>query len=208
MSGKIAVGGLRAGVEPFVEQLAAPTATPGGGSASAAAAAMAAGLAAMVASMSRGKKAYLQYELQLSAAIARLTPLREELKAAIDADAESYNAVMKAYKEAKAVADAKSSDEQSSAAAIEVALKQATSVPLSVAERAHEIAQIAKSLAPITNPNMKSDLTTALALARAAITGALANVEINLASLKDQAFAEQVRKRVEVLRNNQGIEAN
>src|SRR5213083_1556557 len=106
MGGKMAVGGLRAGVEPFVEQLAAPTATPGGGSASAAAAAMAAGLAAMVASMSRGKKAYLQYESQLSAAIARLTPLREELKSAIDADAESYNAVMKAYKQAKNSADA------------------------------------------------------------------------------------------------------
>src|SRR5579863_1356158 len=56
MGGKMAVGGLRAGVEPFVEQLAAPTATPGGGSAAAAAGAMAAGLAAMVASMSRGKK--------------------------------------------------------------------------------------------------------------------------------------------------------
>src|SRR3984893_3724939 len=38
MGGKTAIGGLRAGVEPFVEQLAAPTATPGGGSASAAAA--------------------------------------------------------------------------------------------------------------------------------------------------------------------------
>ena len=63
MGGKMAVGGLRAGVEPFIEQLAAPTATPGGGSASAAAAAMAAGLAAMVASMSRGKKAYLQYRV-------------------------------------------------------------------------------------------------------------------------------------------------
>ena len=36
MSGKTAVGGLRAGVEPFLEQLAAPTATPGGGSAAAA----------------------------------------------------------------------------------------------------------------------------------------------------------------------------
>src|SRR3954449_10090327 len=91
MSGKMAVGGLRAGVEPFVEQLAAPTATPGGGSASAAAGAMAAGLARMVASMSRGKKAYLQYEAQLSEMIARLTPDREELKAAVDADAESYN---------------------------------------------------------------------------------------------------------------------
>ena len=38
---------------------------------------------------------------QLSEAIARLAQLREELKAAIDADAESYNAVMKAYKPAK-----------------------------------------------------------------------------------------------------------
>src|SRR3989440_1581826 len=91
MGGKAAVGGLRAGVEPFVEQLAAPTATPGGGSASAASAAMAAALATMVASMSRGKKAYLQYERELSDGIARLGPLRDELKAAIDADAESFN---------------------------------------------------------------------------------------------------------------------
>src|SRR4249919_3142870 len=105
MGGKMAPGGLsvglRAGVEPFIEQLAAPTATPGGGSAAAAAGAMAAGLATMVASMSRGKKAYLQFERELSEAIARLAQLREELKASIDADAESYNAVMKAYKQAR-----------------------------------------------------------------------------------------------------------
>ncbi len=193
MGGKLAVGGLRAGVEPFVEQLAAPTATPGGGSASAAAAAMAAGLAVMVASMSRGKKAYLQYESQLSAAIARLAPLREELKAAIDADAESYNAVMKAFK------DAKNTDEKTGASLIEAATQGATLVPLSVAEKAHEIAQIAHSLEPITNPNMKSDLTTAGALAAAAKAGALANVEINLVSLKDQAFAATVRQRTAAL---------
>src|SRR3979411_1830343 len=45
ISGKMAVGGLRAGVEPFIEQLAAPTATPGGGSASAAAGGTGAGRA-------------------------------------------------------------------------------------------------------------------------------------------------------------------
>src|ERR1700758_3834814 len=105
MGGKMAVGGLRAGVEPFIEQLAAPTPTPGGGSAAAASGAMAAGLAAMVASMSRGKKAYLQHESKLSEAIGRLAQLREELMAAIDADAESYNVVMKAYKSAKTSAD-------------------------------------------------------------------------------------------------------
>ena len=170
ISGKMALGGLRAGVEPFIEQLAAPTATPGGGS----------------------KKAYLQYEAPLSEAIARLSQLREELKAAIDADAESYNLVMKAYKAAKESSDGDG--------AINAALKQATSVPLGVAERAVEVAQIAERLKPITNPNMKSDLTTAIALATAALTGALANVEINLESLKDEAFVRQTRSRAAVLK--------
>jgi glutamate formiminotransferase len=196
MSGKMAPGGpnagLRAGVEPFIEQLAAPTATPGGGSAAAATGAMAAGLACMVASMSRGKKAYAQYESQLSAAIARLTTLREELKAAIDADAESYSAVMKAYKAAKESAVGKG--------LINAALREAASVPLGVAERAAAVAGIAVSLRPVTSPMMKSDLTTAIALAEAAVKGALANVQINLDSIEpsspeDEAFVGQARKR-------------
>jgi glutamate formiminotransferase len=191
MGGKMAVGGLRAGIEPFIEQVAAPTATPGGGSAAAAAGAMAAGLANMVASMSRGKKAYLQHEVPLSEAIARLGPLREDLKAAIDADAESYNSVRKAYKAAKESPDGD--------AAINAALKQATSVPLGVAARVSEIVKIASMLIPITNPNMKSDLATAIALAKAAQAGALANVEINLASLKDDGFVADTRKKVEAL---------
>ena len=113
------------------------------------------------------------------------------MKAAIDADAESYNAVMKAYKQAKESANADG--------VIDSALKQATSVPLSVAERAREVAGIAEKLKPITNPNMKSDLITSLALAKAAIEGALANVEINLASLKDEGFAAEVRRKAAAL---------
>jgi len=193
MGGKLAVGGLRAGVEPFIEQLAAPTATPGGGSAAAAAGAMAAGLASMVAAMSRGKKAYVQYESQLSTAIARLGQLREELKAAIDADAESYNAVLKAYKQARESADGDR--------IVDAALKRATSVPLSVAQRAREVTDLAAKLGPITNPNTKSDLTTSSALAKAAIEGALANVDINLESLKDVAFAAEVRRKAAALRS-------
>jgi glutamate formiminotransferase/formiminotetrahydrofolate cyclodeaminase len=194
MGGKMAAGGLRAGVEPFVERLAAPAATPGGGSASAAAGAMAAGLANMVAAMSRGKKAYLQYEAQLSEAIGRLGALREELKASIDADAEAYNQVMKAYKAARE--NRGDGEAAGSGSIIDAALKQATLVPLAVAERAAEVGRIAASLGAVSNPNMKSDLTTAGALSRAAVEGALANVEINLESLKDQGFAADVRKRV------------
>jgi len=206
MSGKAAAGSrnatLRAGIEPFIEQLAAPTATPGGGSAAAASGAMAAGLAAMVASMSRGKKAYLQHDEALGAAIARLSLLREELKDAIDADAESYISVMAAYKAARTSPDGGS--------AVAAALRLAAGVPLGVAERAFEIEQFAIRLAPITNPRMSSDLTTSIALAKAALAGALANVEVNLESLQadgpqplppeDAAFVAELRSRVAALR--------
>lgn len=188
MSGKTAVGGLRAGAEPFIEQLAAPTATPGGGSASAAAGAMAAALGSMVAGMSRGKKAYLQHETQLSAALARLAHLREELKAAIDADAASYNQVMAAYKQAKTSADGDK--------LIESAMKTATTVPLETAEKSRAVGEIVASLRPITNPNMASDLTVASALATAAIAGALSNVDINLSSIKDASFLAAIRSKV------------
>jgi glutamate formiminotransferase len=191
MEGKMAVGGLRAGIEPFVEQLASPRATPGGGSAAAASGAMAAALATMVASMSRGKKAYLEHERELSDAIARLAQLREELKWAVDADAEAYNSVMAAYRQAK---ESPGGQDMTSAA-----LRQATSVPLGVAERAREVAQIVDRLKPMTKSNMKSDLATAAALARAAGEGALANVAINLESLKDEGFIADVVRRVERL---------
>jgi glutamate formiminotransferase/formiminotetrahydrofolate cyclodeaminase len=190
-SGKMAVGGFRAGVEPLIEQLAAPTATPGGGSAAAAAAAMAAALGSMVAGMSRTKKAYVQYEPQLSQALARLEQLREELKAGVDADAESYSRVLAAYKQAKTLNDGNDGE-----ALIESAMKVATNVPMDTATRAREVADIVANLKPITSPNMASDLTVASALASAAIVGALANVEINLGSLKDARFAEEIRSRV------------
>jgi glutamate formiminotransferase/formiminotetrahydrofolate cyclodeaminase len=103
---------------------------------------------------------------------------------------------MKAYKSARSP----NGDAADGGAAIAAALKQATGVPLGVAENVVEVAHIAANLKPITNPNMKSDLTTAIALAKAALEGALANVEINLDSLKrdslkDEVFVSETRKR-------------
>ena len=144
----------------------------------------------MVAGMSRGKKAYLQYEKELSQALARLSQLREELKAGIDADADSYSQVMAAYKQAK------TSSSGDGEIAIQDALKGATSVPLETAIKAREVGDIVTSLKPMTNPNMASDLTVAGALVSAAMVGALANVDINLGSIKDEGFVDEVRSRV------------
>jgi glutamate formiminotransferase len=201
--GKIVAGTLRAGVEPFIEQLASATAVPGGGSASAAAGAMAAGLAAMVAGISRGKKAYAEFDAELTVALAKLEALREELKAAIDADAAAYLAVVAAYKAQK-----NASPEQAAVAAeaVAAALCGASGVPLRVAERVVEVSALVKALRTKTNPKMASDLMVAEALARAASEGALANVEINLESFEagaETAFIAETRAKMAALRNKQ-----
>ena len=191
--GKTAVGGIRAGIEPFIEQLAAPTATPGGGSASAAAGAMAVALATMVVGMSRGKKAYQQYERELSDAVTQLNRLREELKASIDLDAASYADVMKAYKDAKTAAP------EVGERLVSDALKNATRVPLDIAQKSEEVRRLVESLKPITSKNMWSDLAVASSLAKTAIEGGLANVQINLQELKDEAFKAEMNKSVQGL---------
>ena len=118
--------------------------------------------------------------------------IREELKASIDADAASFNEVMAAFKTAKEHPEAQSE--------VDAALKRATNVPLVVAERAREVGKILEGLRSITNPKMASDITVGIALAGAAVEGALANVEINLADLKDEAFVTAVRQRVAAVR--------
>ncbi len=182
MSGKVAAGGIRADVKPLVKRLAAPTATPGGGSAAAAAGAMAAELAQMVATMSRGRGNDRAHERELSDAIERLEQLREELKAAVDQDAEAFQALVEASNEAVAEAT-----------------HGAITVPLRVAEASREVEQLAERLRPITNRSMASDLSVAVSLARAAREGALANVRINLEGLHEQGFAARVRARMQAL---------
>ncbi len=146
----------------------------------------------MVAGMSRGKKAYVQYERQLSDALARLSELREQFKASINADADAFNEVMAAFRKAK--------DHPEAQAEVEAATRKATTIPLLVAERAKETRQIIESLRAITNPKMASDLTVGVALANAASEGALANVEINLGDINDASFIAEVGRRMAAVR--------
>ncbi len=146
--------------------------------------------------MSRGKKNYAQHERELNAAIGRLGELRESLKAAVDADAAAYSALVAALKAAKTQGAAEVTGPQPD---VQEATRGAARVPLSVAEQAREVEQIAEALRPITNPKMASDLTTAIALAAAARAGAVANVEINLEGFSDAEFVQEARARLGAL---------
>jgi len=173
----------------FIAEVAAPTATPGGGSVAAAAGALAAALGRMVASMSRTKKSLAQHESRFAKILTALESDCAALTAAVDRDAESYNAVAAAYKLPK--------DSPERPGAIQAALQLATQVPLETAERATRVEAALAILEEIASPSMASDLAVGRMMAEAAIGGALANVETNLASITDKEFVEAIRNRMD-----------
>jgi glutamate formiminotransferase / formiminotetrahydrofolate cyclodeaminase len=173
----------------FLEAVAAPTATPGGGSVAAAAGALAAALGRMVASMSRTKKTLVQYESRFAKILTALEADCAALTAAVDRDAQSYNAVAAAYKLPK--------DSPGRPAAVQAALKLAAEVPLETAERATRVEAALAILEEIGAPSMASDVAVGRMMAEAAIGGALANVETNLGSITDKEFVAATRSRME-----------
>jgi len=182
---------LAALAQPLLDAVAAPTPTPGGGSCAALAGALAAGLGHMVAKLSAGKKAHAEHAETLHRQAAELAELRTQLQSAIDRDASSFEAVLAAYRLPKNTEAEKQARDQT----IERANQAATEVPLEVAQAAARVLDLLAQLAPISSPNMASDLKTGIHLGTAALGGALENVKINLESLRDPGFRERARAR-------------
>jgi len=169
----------------FLDELAAGTSAPGGGSAAAYAGAAAAALAAMVARLTVGKKKYLAVEPQMYDLIEKAEALRARLTASIDEDAAAFEKVMAAMKLPKGTPE----EQSARSAALEAATLSAIAVPLNTASMAVDAMELALQAATSGNSNAISDSATAVALARASLTGAGLNVRINCASLQDQEKA-------------------
>lgn len=178
LENRLAAATESTGLEEFLEALAAPTATPGGGSAAAAAGAMAAALATMVAGLAKLPcDEFARERMFFSAAVRR--------------DAQAYDAVLAAYKQPK----------EERGPQVEQALQQAALVPLEVAERAAALEKRLEELSRQAPAKFSSDLESARALARAALTGAVANVRINLTSIQDEGFRRSVDERLAALQS-------
>ncbi len=182
-------------VEDFVNELASANPTPGGGSASALAGAMAAAMVEMACNLTVGREKFQDVEGELQTVLARAKVLREKMLEAVDEDTKAYDAVSQAYKLAKNT-DAEKAERT---AAIQAALQHATDVPLQVAKAASETAQLAVIALKKSNPNVASDARVARLLADAAREGAIANVEINLSSIKDDGFTSRTREELDGL---------
>jgi len=182
----------------FSEEVASRKATPGGGSVSAYMGALAAGLLCMVSRITLGKKDPPKGADRLEAAVKTGEELRLRfLKLVVD-DAESFNAVMKAFKTPKEQQDARRK-------AIQEATVRAAEVPLSTLDSSVQTLRLAREVAENGAANALSDVSTSIAAARAAGEGAASNVLINLETLDDKHYVEKTAKRVTELRNENSI---
>ncbi len=186
---------LRAMVENFVSAVAAPTPTPGGGSVAALAGALAAGLGEMVCGVSLKRQSLSAHRPALEATRTRLAALRERLMDGVDRDAQSYEAVMRAFKLPKSTEAEQAVRDQ----AIEAASKQASEVPLETAESAATVERELASLGGITIAQAASDLVVASSLAETARRGGIENVRANLPGIRAESWLRGVEARLEVL---------
>ncbi len=186
---------LRAMVEEFVNTVAGPTPTPGGGSVAALAGALAAGLGEMVCGVSLKRKSLGAHHPTLEASRTHLAALHERLMETVDRDAQSYEAVMRAFKLPKSTETEQAARNQ----AIETASKQASVVPLETAELAAAVARELASLAGITIAQAASDLRVASDLAETARRGGIENVRANLPGVRDESWLRDIEARIERL---------
>jgi glutamate formiminotransferase / formiminotetrahydrofolate cyclodeaminase len=186
-----AQGKLAALAQPFLDAVSVPTATPGGGSVAAFAGALAASLGQMVAGLCRNKKSQSAFNEDLTASIEMMRQAAGKLAIAIDRDAQSYEAVMAAFKLPKETAEERTMRD----AAIESATRHAAEVPMETALAAVEVSEKLVQLEAMAAPSMLSDLRVGRLMAAAAAHGALENVAINLTSIRDSSYVSEMKSR-------------
>jgi glutamate formiminotransferase/formiminotetrahydrofolate cyclodeaminase len=182
-------------VNDFANELSRNSPAPGGGSVAALAGSLSAALTSMVAALTHNKKGYEKYNAEMERLGVDAQKIKDFMIKAIDEDALAFNKVMACFSMPKGT----DSEKTARAAAIEEATKGATLVPLSVLEKSVEGVKIAKTVAEHGNQNSLSDAGVAALMARAAAHGAHYNVRINLKTLADKKWVEDIRKKADSL---------
>ena len=161
-------------IKGFLAETAGSAPVPGGGSISALNGAIATALTEMVANLTIGKKKYADVEGQMRTIATEAAIIRERLIRDIDRDTERSRV-------------------------IQDATKQATMVPMEVAEEIASVMETIIYVAHKGNRNAVTDACVAMMTARTCVLGALLNVRINLTSIKDEAFVKRMSEKADFL---------
>lgn len=177
----------------FAEETASESPAPGGGSIAAYMGALGAALSTMVANLSAHKPGWDDRWKEFSDYAERGHALMTRLLALVDEDTAAFNKIMAVFSMPKSTPEEKAAR----AEALETATLYATEVPLRTMEASYEVFDYAEAMAREGNPASVSDAAVGALAARAAVVGALLNVRINAAGLKNRENAEKLLARAD-----------
>lgn len=183
-------------VQRFLEVLGSDAPTPGGGAAGAISGAIGAALIAMVGRLTVGKPGFEDVDDRMRALIEKADAARLAFFDLADRDAHAFDEVMAAFKLPKATEE----DKAARSAAILAGYEHAASVPLEIAYAAVDLMELAEDATSSGNAQAASDGVSGAAHLYCATICAIANVEINAASLKDEARRTILLDEVAALR--------
>jgi methenyltetrahydrofolate cyclohydrolase len=184
-------------LDAFTEALGSAAATPGGGSAAALSGALAASLLGMVARNTAANPSFADRAAGLEEMAAGAERLRTGLIALVDEDATAFDRVMAAFRLPKETPE----ERETRSREIQTGYETAVESPLRVCRHALDVLTLASRTAELGNPNAISDVGVAVLLAESALEGAALNVEINLGSIKDEAFRDESAKAIGIARD-------
>lgn len=166
----------------FMEELSSASPTPGGGGASALIGMVGSSLCSMVGNLTTGKKKYAQYEDDIERILIEAKAISERLYLLIEEDAKAFLPLSKAYGIKK--------DDPERDAIMEVALVEASKVPLQIIKEISNVIPIMEELTIKGSKIAISDVAVAAAACEAGIKGAVMNVYINTKLMKNREVAE------------------
>lgn len=177
----------------FNKELASNSPTPGGGSVAALEGALAASLTIMVCELTLANIKYENYFTKCEDIKIRTTKLQTQFLDIIDEDSYSYNKVSEAYKLSKDSEE----DKLKRSKIIQERLKESCVPPFKSLELIKEGIDNIEELINSFNKSCSSDLAVAISSYKASCLGEYNNVLINLKSIKDIEYIEEMKAKTD-----------
>lgn len=191
-------------IEQFVTELESKAPVPGGGGAAALGGAVGSALGSMVGNLTVGKKKYADVEERVLQVLSETDRLQQELLYLMEEDSRVFEPLSRAYGMPKATEAERAAKEQ----VMEVALRDASLVPLQIMETAGQMLDLLEELAQIGSRLAVSDVGVGVQFCRSAVLGASMNIFINTKMMKDRKLAEQLNEKAEQLIAEKSVQAD
>lgn len=182
-------------IAEYVAALGSKSPVPGGGGTAALVGALSISLGKMVGSLTVGKKKYATVRDEMLSGMAEAERLSSELLRLVDADAEAFEPLSRAYSLPKETEEEKAHK----AAVMEECLRNAANVPFAILETLSKVTPLLSFFAANGSVLALSDAGCGAALAAGAAKSALLNVLINTKSMTDRAYSEDLSFRAQKL---------